>query len=369
MRLIKLLLRYAQGLIASGKAGLIILGFFLLLIGFILATIGYIFKIGIKVFTIFIDESLVLAIKSYENIELINFILFSVLKLGYYYLTKFVEPLNIILNAQEKPTLNLKSLYSNFAVDILQNLLYGLIRFIMSLMILILSIYWMLTYVEFIVYLFSKLEIITSTNLIFVDWLKDSLTSLEKECNSIFGFNIFDGALIWSIRLIGFSSIFCYRYYRLKFIYKEKLNYKMIIPYKDIQNNLYWDSENVSYTFKWSYLATVLILLSALYIIYNPTIISILKFDLFNETEKISSDSTVVISNQSLSNKSIRDLSGIIALISAKEYKISIQELERIKSDKNIAKGDRMKIDEVIIDLKSKNYIRAIQTLKNMTNK
>lgn len=266
MKILDIIYNYGKGLVTSGKILYIFLGILVLAFGFVLATILYIFKIGYKVFIIFLDESLYFSIRGYEYLDKNVEHLKSLFEYLFYLLSKFSKALlPEKIDIPSKPDIE-----KNVLWVILFNFLRSIFYYGISLMIVFISIYWLITYIEIICRLGDFILLLLNTKYTLITTLKHLLNSIEEFVYHRTSINIFDLFIVWLIRIIGFITIFWFRYYRFK-KYDESIDYTMIFPFRSAFSNKYWSSQSsveIKYKVAFITIFSSLILLAVLGFIY-----------------------------------------------------------------------------------------------------
>jgi hypothetical protein len=356
MKIIDIFIKYGQGLVASGNILLILLGMLIIGIGFLLAIIAYIFKIGFKVFFIFLDESLFFSIKGYDALKQNVTLLQSLLFLLYYYLIKFVVPLFPDVTIPPKPFLP-----KNIIISIIWNILKSAFYYCISLIIVIISIYWLLSYVEIVCKVGDILLSLISIKYSLFQTLNVLFSKTEIFVFNQTGINIFNMEFIWFIRLIGFASIFYFRFFRLK---REDgtMELNIVLPFKSRFTNKYWSSQSsVQVKYKWIFSVLFLLFISG--VIYSS-------FNLSGNVVKQFEDKTIEKKETEIQSKKKSEIQSKKEpeIQSKKETKsnqkmkpyISIESKSSIKFDKSSL--DRH-IKNAMAQVKAQEYDYAIKIL------
>ena len=374
MKIIDIFIKHGQGFITSGNILLIMLGMIIIGIGFLIAIIAYIFKIGFKVFVIFLDESLFFSIKGHDALKQNITLLQTLLLLLYFYLIKFIVPLLPNITIPSKPTLPKKLI-----ISIIWNILKSTFYYFISLIIVIISIYWVLTYIEIICKVCDILLSTISIKYSIIELLNVLFNKTEIFVYTKTGLKIFNVIFIWLIRLIGFASIFYYRFYRLRKLYNTMALY-MILPFKSRFTNIYWSSQSrVQVKYKWIFSILFLVFITGA-IIYSSLFLSV---DAVNQSYSIPNEKrdieiqtqkdTIRLKDGEFNiklNKStlIRYINNAIGAVEVHEYDHAVKILDDAINSTSLPSDLKRQIIKARDFIRANDRYKALKTLTQIRN-
>lgn len=246
MKIIEIFAQWIKGLWTAGNILSRLLAIIAVLIGIVIVIILIILNFGIKLFKIFWDETIFYASRGFNYFKKLINILNDILNLLVYYLLKLIKVLSPSQKVNlEKPTLNWKIISL-----IGQSISIAIFNYLLSFSIFILSLYWILAYVELLCHIGQWFLLLFHSNYSILNELTEILTSLKTWSMKIFSINIFEFVFVWLIRIIGFCGVFLFRFVRLRKVYSD-LDIGGIIPYrKPFWNNQIQTIINKKTTFK-----------------------------------------------------------------------------------------------------------------------
>lgn len=345
MKIIEILQKYAEGLLASGNILLILCGILLTILGFGLALIAYIFKIGFKLFVIFLDEALYFSILGLQFLEKSVQSLRTFLNLLYYFLMKFIENLDLNISIPEKPKISKNPLY--FFLYIMKSLFY----YVMSLIIVTISLYWLLTYVEVVNEIFSWSLSLLSMKWPVVDYINEFFKEINDFIFNLFYINIFDRLYMWVIRIFAFLLIFWYRYFRLK---KEEPNLKITSIFTFKKDNYFWAKQSSAGKVK---RLSSIILLSFLILLITASWIF---------ANKDSNTSVIEFVKEYFSDEKDSEIANIIAQIRGQEYKYALELIKLETEKQNTSEELRKSLELAKAYIEAEEYTMAIDILSKI---
>ena len=267
MKVFDIFFNWCQGLWTSGNIILIFLAMILYAIGYVLVLIGYILQLGFRVFFIFLDESLYYASVGQSYLKKTENNLKSILQLIDYYFKKLLDALlsSNSITIPIKPTLKI-----DIALSILLNTLFAIFFYGVSIIIFLIATYWLLTYAELLCLLGDLILPIFNTSYSLLENLKKLLNAVQVYIEKKTSISIFNIAMIWVIRIVGFFTVFLFRYFRVKSV-KPDLSLKDLIPFKSKFKNEFWKNQskvNSNYRLAYSIAFSILIVLLVAGIIF-----------------------------------------------------------------------------------------------------
>jgi len=234
MRIFDIFFDWLKGLWTAGGIFGRIVAIIGVLIGMIFLLVAIILNFGLKLFKIFSDETLFYSSKGYHFFKKILSTLNLTLSILIYYFLKLLY----VLIPPKEANLTKPAFKITLIIFMIWDGLIAIFFYLISIIIFIVSIYWILSYIE----LFSQigtwtLSYFNTTNTVLLV-ISKSFKIIEAFSNKLFSVNIFGIGPIWIVRIIGFCSIFFFRYFRLKET-NPTMHLSVIIPYK----SPFWDSQ------------------------------------------------------------------------------------------------------------------------------
>jgi hypothetical protein len=262
MKVFDIFFTWLEGLWTAGGILSRLVAILSVFIGMILLIIAIILNFGIKLFKIFWDETLFYSSKGYSFFkELLN--AFNlILKVFIFYLLKLLT----ILIPSSTVDLIKPELKNAFIFSIIKNSFLALFFYSISIFIFIISIYWLLTYVELLTQMGQWILSLFHLKNSILTVIKELFNSLEVSSARIFAVNIFGIVLIWVVKIVGFCGIFLVRFLRLKKT-SPSLEFNNIMPYK----KPFWNNQvqiNSNYRVVYSIIFSILIALLVINMIF-----------------------------------------------------------------------------------------------------
>jgi hypothetical protein len=212
MRIIQIIRNWLTGLYTSGGKNLKILA----IIGFVPCTVLivliFVLKSGYTLLKIFVEETVFYTFKWIKNIKEVSDLLTLVIRRLIYYLKWLYEFLiNYRKLNQKKPELPRYTL-----LNILRKQLKVFYFLIVSVIILLVSSFWILTIINIFTWGIDWVFLKSGINLSILSDLRSIFNSMEFWSVSNLGVNIFSSEISWSIKIVGTVMIGAARYVRLK---------------------------------------------------------------------------------------------------------------------------------------------------------
>lgn len=391
MKIFDIFFDWLKGLWATGGIFGRFIAFIGVTIGNILLLVAIIINFGLRLFKIFWDESLFYSTKGYRYIKEVLTFFNSLLSTSIYYFFKLLSILIPSKNDNIKPGLNARMFFI-MVKDIFCAILYYLI----SLLIFLISIYWILTLFKLVSILVGfLLSWLNLSNDLFIK-IAHTSANLEIWSEKAFSINYFNFGFIWLIRLVGFSLIFSSRFLRIK-AHHSSLELSDIVPYR----KPFWENQiEIRSSYRHAYSIGFFVLFSLLlssYIYFNTRVenntyekkttrksavdmnLSYPSLDSNENKRNVSEDlKTHLTDNNTTSTKNStkfrykeleKSINSTIIYIKANEKQHAINMLTAVLNNRNIPTETKEKLPEVLAFIKGQDYADALTLLYNLRTK
>lgn len=369
MKVFDIFFDWLKGLWAAGGILSRLVAIFGVLVGMVILIIAIILNFGIKLFKIFWDETLFYSSKGYSFFKQILNTFNLILQFLIYYLLKLLT----VLIPSRQIDITKPKLESTFIFSIIKDTFLALFFYSISIIIFIVSIYWLLTYVELLTHIGHWILSLFNSSYSILNAIKEVFNSLENWSTKVFSVNLFSVTLIWLIRIIGFCGIFLVRYLRLK-KNNTSLELSSIIPYK----KPFWDNQihiNSNYRVVYSIAFSVLIALLILGIVFFSKKANYSSdTDLQSENTEMPSTDSIKSKQTIASNKNNGDsLPSVSKPVTEKEDVVKINSIppekkEQINAQTFNAPQLKNLLNTALISIKAQEYDYSIKQLDVAAN-